>query len=111
MMIYFAILFATEMVLAFVFAIIMQVFYKRHGLDFRSILKGVIERAFLVIALLNNYPHAITFFSALKLGTRLKHKDMDDASENAFNDFYLIGNLVSVAMAMGYVVLYKRMFV
>jgi hypothetical protein len=101
----------SEIILAFIFAVITQVFYKKQGLDFRSILKGIIERAFLVISLLNEYPHALTLFSALKLGTRLKHKDLDDASENAFNDFYLIGNLVSVAMAIGYTIVYKKIFI
>ncbi len=67
------------------------------------------ERVFLMIALLNNYPHALTFFSALKLATRLRHKDPDN-KENAFNDFYLIGNLVSVTVVIGYTFLYNRMF-
>ncbi|MEI6408950.1 MAG: hypothetical protein WCR52_06190 [Bacteroidota bacterium] len=104
---FFGIALLAEIVLAFIFAVIAQVFYKKQGLDFRSIFKGIIERAFLVIALVHDFPHALTFFSALKLGTRLKHKDLDNASENAFNDFYLIGNLVSVAVAIGYVLLFK----
>jgi hypothetical protein len=106
---FFGLVLVTEIVMAFIFAAIAQIFYKRQGLDFRSIIKGIIERGFITLSLLNDYPHAITFFSALKLGTRLKHKDLDDASENAFNDFYLVGNLLSVAVAMGYVIVYKRM--
>lgn len=107
---FFAILFVSEIVLAFSFAAISQVFYQKLGLDFKSILKGFIERVFLLIALLNDYPHALTLFSALKLATRLKHKDIDAETENRFNDFYLIGNMVSVATAIAYVALYKKLF-
>lgn len=79
-------------------------------LDIRTLFKGIVERAFLVIALLNDYPHALTVFSALKLGTRLKRDDSGEKSrpdEMNFNDFYLIGNFISVIVAIGYVSLYK----
>jgi hypothetical protein len=98
-----------EIVLAFVFSAIAQLFYQRIGLNFKSILKGAIERLFLTVSMLNNYPHALTLFSALKLATRLKRKDMDEEIENKFNDFYLVGNMVSVVVAMGYVYLFKEM--
>ncbi len=97
-----------EIVLAFVFSAIAQLFYQRVGLNFKSILKGAVERLFLTISLLCNYPHALTLFSALKLATRLKRKDMDEEIENKFNDFYLVGNMVSVIVAMGYVALFKQ---
>ena len=80
---------------------------KKIGFDFKSILKGVIERLFLVISLVNGYSNALTFFSALKLATRLKHDDTGAAS-NKFNDYYLIGNLVSVIVAIGYVYVYQH---
>ena len=95
---------ACEVMLAFGFAAAAQVFSKRLGLDFRSIAKGILERGFLVMALLLGYPHALTFFSALKLATRLKREDKPD--EN-FNDYYLVGNLISVAAAMGYTELFR----
>jgi len=94
-----------EFILAFGFAIVAQVFYRKIGLDFKSIFKGTIERGFLVLALMFDFPHALTFFSALKLATRLKGNDPD---ENHFNDYYLIGNLVSVSAAIGYVVFLKH---
>lgn len=100
----FLILPACEIVLAFGFAVVAQVFYRRKGLDFRSIAKGCVERAFIVIALLLDYPHALTLFSALKLATRLKRVD---GPEDGFNDYYLLGNLISVAAAMGYVALIR----
>jgi hypothetical protein len=74
---------------------------KKESLDFQSLVKGWIERLFLVIALYFNYPHALTVFSALKLGTRLKRDDRAH-DETRFNNFYLIGNFVSVMAAMLY---------
>ena len=102
------IFFIVEIITAFLFALTAQVFYKKIGFDFKSILKGVIERFFLFIALSNDYTQVLTFFSALKLGTRLKHKETDRDKENNFNDYYLVGNLVSVAIAIGYVYLFKN---
>jgi hypothetical protein len=44
-----------------VFAVIAQQFYARLGFDFKSIIKGVVERLFLFIALVNGYAQALTF--------------------------------------------------
>ena len=98
---------ASEVVIAFIFAIVAQVFYHKIGLDFKSIFKGVVERLFLFIALVNGYSQALTFFSALKLATRLKHHDAPNDMDG-FNDYYLLGNLISVALAIGYVYLYQH---
>jgi hypothetical protein len=65
----------SEIVLAFLFSTIAQILYKKIGLDFTSIFKGVIERLFLMFSLYNDYPHALTFFSAIKLASRLKHEE------------------------------------
>jgi hypothetical protein len=48
--VFIGILIVTEIVLAFIFASISQVFYQKLGLDFKSILKGIIERMFLFIS-------------------------------------------------------------
>ena len=96
-----------EVFIAFIFAVIAQIFYHRIGLNFKAIFKGMAERLFLFIMLVNGYSQALTFFSALKLATRLKHeepaKDLD-----GFNDYYLLGNLISVAVAIGYVYVYQH---
>ena len=102
----FIVFILTEIILAFLFAIIAQVFYKKTGIDFKSIAKGIIERIFLSIALINDITSALTFFSALKLATRLKHEEAKE-DHNKFNDYYLIGNLASVTVAIIYVLLYK----
>lgn len=98
----------SEIIIAFGFAVIAQQFYARLGFDFKSIIKGVIERLFLFIALVNGYTQALTFFSALKLATRLKHSETEPTKENRFNDYYLIGNLASVTITIGYVYVYQN---
>jgi hypothetical protein len=103
---YFGILMLAELWLVFVFRVVARVFKQDMEINLRSFFKGIVERFFLAFALINDYPHALTLFSALKLGTRLKHKD--DSSEG-YNDFYLVGNLLSVSTAIGYVLLFKFM--
>ncbi|QHS63187.1 hypothetical protein [Chitinophaga agri] len=112
-------LIASEIILAFAFAAISQIYYKEvKGIDWKSIFKGFFERMFLAICLINNLPHALTLFSALKLATRLKHdetKKVEQASvgteekqmtltdaDNKYNDYYLLGNLTSVLVAISY---------
>lgn len=97
----------SEIFIAFIFAVIAQVFYEKIGFDFKSIFKGVMERTFLFISISSGYIEGLTFFSALKLATRLKHTD-DGKSMEGFNDYYLLGNLVSVAVVFFYVYLFKH---
>lgn len=98
--------FVSEALLALIFSIIAQVYYKKAtGFDFKSIFKGIVERIFLSVSLINDLPHALTFFSALKLATRLKHTEAKE-EHNSFNDYYLLGNLASVLVAIGYAHLY-----
>ena len=97
----------TETILAFVFSVIAQIYYKKLGIDFKSIFKGLLERLFLTIAFIHDLPSALTFFSALKLATRLKHEEEKD-EHNKFNDYYLLGNLASVTMAIFYAYLYNN---
>jgi hypothetical protein len=92
----------SEALIAFAFSVLAQLLYKKIGFDFKSILKGIVERLFLVICLCNGYHHGLTFFGALKLGTRLKRDDSGQSEEH-FNDYYLLGNMLSVAIAIGYV--------
>ncbi|TZF81525.1 hypothetical protein FW774_18415 [Pedobacter sp. BS3] len=110
----FSIMLVSEIILAFVFSAIAQIWYKKNGIDWRSVIKGVLERTFLMVALINSQTSALTFFSALKLATRLKHSETTDNKENKreldnkFNDYYLIGNLLSVCVAIGYTHLYTE---
>ncbi|MCE7041462.1 hypothetical protein [Dyadobacter sp. CY312] len=97
-----------EIVLGFLFSVIAQVFYQKTKIDFKSLIKGFIERMFLMIFLFNDLAPALTFFSALKLATRLKHDESNSTDSNKFNDYYLVGNLVSVSVALFYVYVLKH---
>ena len=99
----------TEALLAVIFYIVAAIFYKKTEISVKSVVKGFTERLFLLIALVNGYSQALTFFSALKLGTRLKHQEPQPEMDR-FNDYYLIGNLTSVAIAIGYTWIYHSLF-
>lgn len=75
-------------------------------IDHKSFLKGIVERLFLMVSLINGFPHALTLFGALKLATRLKRDNQDKIKESTYNDFYLVGNFISVMMAILYNFLY-----
>jgi hypothetical protein len=64
-----------------------------------SVFKGVIERGVLAICLLSNIPTILVVFGTLKLGTRLsENKDMK-------NDYFLVGNLSTILLAVLYSIL------
>lgn len=54
--------------------------------------KGVLERGCLFFSLYLNFPQMLIAFGALKVGTRLGQ----DKDCKISNDYYLVGNLVSV---------------
>lgn len=99
----------SEVALTTLFSLLTPDFLKKRGLDWKSILKGWIERLFLFVALVHGYPHVLTVFSALKLATRLKRDDDQDKAGRGFNfnDFYLLGNFLSVMAAIIYVYWYS----
>lgn len=68
----------------------------RRTISWRSILKGIAERAFVTFSLVNELPHSLTVFAALKIATRIKDDD------KISNDFYLLGNLLSITLAIVY---------
>ncbi|MBY0433321.1 MAG: hypothetical protein K2U26_04345 [Cyclobacteriaceae bacterium] len=69
-----------------------------------SILKGILERAFIVMSLHFNMTQSITFLGALKIATRIK-----DTEDKVSNDFFLIGNLISILVAIGYYLISKNL--
>jgi hypothetical protein len=62
-----------------------------------SILKGILERTFVIVSLWFNMTGALTLLGALKIATRIK-----DNEDKVSNDFFLIGNLISVLFGIGY---------
>jgi len=59
-----------------------------------SKLKGIIERIFLSLSMINLIYPLLTVYGALKIGTRLGN------SHQVKNDYFLIGNVVSILIAM-----------
>ena len=104
------ILIGAEFLFACIFSYIANFFYQKNGFNKSSFIKGLIERLFLFFTLINNYPHALTLFGALKIATRLKHETENKQEEDSYNSFYLIGNFISVMLAIGYVLIYKYIF-
>lgn len=60
----------------------------------RSLIKGIIERIFLSLSMINLIYPLLTVYGALKIGTRLGN------SHQVKNDYFLIGNVVSILIAM-----------
>ncbi|MCY1429649.1 hypothetical protein D9M71_455750 [compost metagenome] len=60
----------------------------------RSFIKGVFERIFLSLCMINQIYPLLTVYAALKLGTRLGN------SHQVKNDYFLIGNITSILLAM-----------
>ncbi len=70
-----------------------------------ALAKGLLERLFLVIGMMMGYPVVIVALGALKLGTRLK----EDQESKISNDYFLIGNLCSLLLALLYVLAAGRL--
>ena len=68
------------------------------ALNIKDVLKGLLERLFLIVGMLNGYPHVIIAFGALKIGTRIK-----DEADKVSNDYFLVGNLISILASIIYV--------
>jgi hypothetical protein len=77
----------------------------RDKINFTSILKGLLERAFIFTVLVEGLASALTVLGALKIATRIK-----DEESKVSNDFFLIGNLLSILFGIGYYLVYKKLY-
>ncbi len=90
---------AEEFAALLIFNYIRKFFDKKHSgtkSSRLSIFKGGLERFIILISLYNNLPHVLTVFGALKIGTRLK----EDQDDRISNDYFLVGNMVSLLMVL-----------
>jgi hypothetical protein len=69
-----------------------------------AIAKGLLERGVMLLGLAIGQQSVITFFAAIKLGTRLKDANQDKVS----NDYFLIGNIASVGIVFAEFILYQH---
>lgn len=77
---------------------------KNNSAKFTSWLKGFLERIFLTFLLLSGLQSgALVLFGAIKLGTRLE----SDKDRKVSNDYFVIGNFLSIAGAIVTYLLFK----
>jgi hypothetical protein len=69
----------------------------------RSVIKGILERLFLFIALINQLPQALIAFGALKIATRF----INDEENKISLDYFFIGNITSLLLSLIYFILWK----
>ena len=99
-----------ELIAIILFRLIDRYFRKRgnssapYRTDYLAIFKGLLERGFIYLCLLHNLPHALTVFGALKIGTRLD----DDKKQQVSNDYFFIGNIISVLISILYYLLASK---
>ena len=67
-----------------------------------SVIKGMIERLFLFLALVYGIPHARIAFGAIKIGTRIR------PDEKITNDYFFIGNMISLTLAIVYCAFWRQ---
>ena len=70
-----------------------------------SVFKGILERLVVFIGLMNDLPYVLGFFGALKLGTRLD----TDKNDRVSNDYFLIGNLMSILLVVISYLIWKHL--
>ncbi|MEM6831905.1 MAG: hypothetical protein AAF551_15450 [Bacteroidota bacterium] len=93
-----------ELLALFVFWFVTKAFKKK--LTISGVLRGVLERLFLFITLAAELTPAMAIFGALKIATRLS----DDKEDKISNDYFLVGNLVSILLVIGYYLIPKYYF-
>ncbi len=69
----------------------------------RSVLKGILERLFLFLSLVYNFPQALIAFSAIKIGARF----IPDAETKISNDYFFIGNITSLTLSIIYFAIWR----
>lgn len=99
---FFIIFMSGELLAILIFWLLSKVF-KRNELSLRGVVRGVLERFFIYFSMANEIFHALTLFGALKIATHIKDDD------RVGNDYFLIGNLISVFMAIAYYLLFKHL--
>lgn len=119
-MLFAAIYIIGEMGAFIIFLFVKKVFERRwYWYVDRQTIKGWLERLFLFLCLVYDLPHALIAFGAIKIGTRVSNKDdyavgdVDDVDNDdshvhdykdfrVSNDYFFIGNIVSLLLVVIY---------
>ena len=94
-----------EIAAFFVFYFIRKALASDNKQTARSILKGWLERFIILLGLASSLPTILIFLGAIKLGTRLKEQQESKVS----NDYFLIGNITSIATGILEFLLFKEL--
>lgn len=86
-----------------IFKLVSKALNQTKKMDRISVVKGILERLVIYVGILSGYPHILTLFGALKIGTRIKNE------HPISNDYYLIGNLMSVLLVLIYLIVVQRL--
>lgn len=100
---FIGLLLAGEIVIHVLFYVISRSIGKpsRDKVNLATMLKGLLERTFVVVVLVLGLASALTMLGALKIATRIK-----DEETKVSNDFFLMGNLISIMFGIVYYLLY-----
>lgn len=103
----FAVVLGGEVIIHVLFYLISKSIGKqnRDRLNMSTVLKGLLERFYVVSVLSLELGSALTLLGALKIATRIK-----DEENKVSNDFFFIGNIVSILFGIGYYLILKLMF-
>ena len=103
-----AILVAGELISLLLFTVIRKWFAPTESSSAgrASIAKGILERVTLFTGLLYGFPQILIAFGALKLGTRFSTEQQTKIS----NDYFLVGNLLSILLALVYTIIVKSLW-
>ena len=71
------------------------------GMDL-SIVKGILERFTIYFCLVIGLPQVLIVFGAIKIGTRL------EKTKEVTNDYFLVGNFISILTSAIYFYLYLK---
>lgn len=106
-LVYVAVFIVGEMAAAFLFYFIRRSLAKGQDKPVArlAIFKGVLERLVLFVGLVNEFASVLIVFGTLKISTRLH----EDNKCPVTNDYFLIGNLCTILIAIVMVVVAKRL--
>jgi hypothetical protein len=69
----------------------------------RSVIKGILERLFLFVCFVYQFPQALIAFGALKIATRF----IEEKDNKISLDYFFIGNITSLLLAVLYYIVWK----
>ena len=100
-----------EILFILLFSLVSRLFNFGVGRDqfFKEMFKGFLERIMLSVGIAHGVPTVVILFGALKVATKISIAVSDNNKDHVakHNDYFIVGNLMSVILAIAYAVLAK----